>query len=244
MEINGSHTFQAPRDVVWPMLQDPEVLANVMPGCESLEMVEENKYEGILKIKVGPVQGKFKGTVTLSNIQAPESYNIEVKGRGPAGIINGKGTLNLNEDEATCVMAYEGTAQVQGRIATVGQRLIDTSARAIIRQSLEELDKQVLAKVEPPASVETTQIQPTPPVAAPTQTEFAVGVAKNFMEELVPEEQRGDVMNKALLFFRWFIPLSSDYRMVDQPLGPKDSEKDSGFIIKEPPERRHTQQRR
>ena len=204
MKIEGSYTFNASRDVVWPMLLDPEVLAKVMPGCEKLDKTGEDEYEGQLNIKVGPVQGKFKGTVALSDINEPESYHMEVNGRGPAGIIKGAGKLYLADEGETTIMTYEGDAQVSGRIAQVGQRLIDTSAKAIIRQSLEGLDQQVQARVQANQAATTgngDDSAPLPPpvsVAAPTQTEFALGVAKNFFEELVPADQQGEMMNKVI----------------------------------------------
>jgi hypothetical protein len=202
MKIEGSHTFDnVSRDVVWPMLLDPAVLANVMPGCDRLEKSGDNEYKGELNIKVGPVQGKFKGTIALSEINEPESYHMEVNGRGPAGIIKGVGKLHLAEDEDGTLMTYDGDAQVSGRIAQVGQRLIDTSAKAIIRQSLEGLDQQVQARAQ--ANGVTTSSgagESTPPsVAAPTQTEFALGVAKNFFEELVPADQQDELFRKVIM---------------------------------------------
>jgi carbon monoxide dehydrogenase subunit G len=182
------------------MLLDPAVLANVMPGCEKLDKTAENAYEGELNIKVGPVQGKFKGTVALSDINEPESYFMEVNGRGPAGIIKGTGKLQLAEENGSTVMSYEGDAQVSGRIAQVGQRLIDTSAKAIIRQSLEGLDQQVQARVQAnQAAANGSAAESAPSVAAPTQTEFALGVAKNFFEELVPADQQGEFINKVIM---------------------------------------------
>jgi hypothetical protein len=149
---------------------------------------------------VGPVQGKFKGTVALSDINEPESYHIEVNGRGPAGIIRGAGKLALVEENGSTVMNYDGDAQVSGRIAQVGQRLIDTSAKAIIRQSLEGLEQQVKARVHAnDASLNSNDeaaSSPPPIAAAPSQTEFALGVAKNFFEELVPQDQQAEFFNK------------------------------------------------
>jgi len=202
MKIEGSHTFDnVSRDVVWPMLLDPAVLAKVMPGCDRLEKSGDNEYEGELNIKVGPVQGKFKGTIALSEINEPESYHMEVNGRGPAGIIKGVGKLHLAEDEDGTLMTYDGDAQVSGRIAQVGQRLIDTSAKAIIRQSLEGLDQQVQARVQANGATTSSGAgESTPPsVAAPTQTEFALGVAKNFFEELVPADQQDELFRKVIM---------------------------------------------
>ena len=212
MKIEGSYPFAAPRDVLWPMLLDPQVLANIMPGCEKLETVGENQYEGILKIKVGPVQGKFQGNIALSDISSPESYTITVDGKGAPGFVKGNGSLRLEADGEMTTLHYSGDAQVGGRLASVGQRLLDTSANAIIRQSLEGLGQQVQARMMADASSELGQAEaPTPP----TQTEFAAGVAKNLIEEYLPLEQRDDLIKVglmllgALLLFRlisnWWI---------------------------------------
>jgi uncharacterized protein len=195
VKIQGNHTFDAPQDVVWPMLLDPEVLASVMPGCEKLEKTAENQYEGVLMVRVGPVQGRFNGTILLENIQEPDSYDITVDGTGPSGFIKGSGSLRLEGDNGQTTMHYEGDAQVGGRIASVGQRLLDTSAKAIIRQSLTGLERQVEARSQPAATPSPTDTPAAPP-PPPTQTEFALGVAKNFAEELVPPEQRGDLAAK------------------------------------------------
>ena len=123
MRLEGNYRFEnAPRTLVWEMFMDPEVLAKTMPGCERLELAGENQFEGDLHIRVGPVQGKFKGTVKLEDLVAPASYALQVEGRGPAGFVNGSGTVRLEEEDGSTVMHYAGDAQVGGRIASVGQR--------------------------------------------------------------------------------------------------------------------------
>ena len=202
MKIEGTHDFSAPKELVWPMLLDPEVLANIMPGCEKLELVGENQYKGVLKIRVGPVQGTFNGDVTLSDIQAPDSYHIAVKGKGSQGIVNGSGHLRLEENGEKTVMHYEGDAQVSGRLAQVGQRLLDTSAKHIIRQSLEGLGQHVHSR-QMAAEAKAAGHEASAPLQAPTQTEFALGVAKGFMEDMLPPpgEQRDELIQKGLLAF-------------------------------------------
>lgn len=143
MELEGTYTFDAPQKVVWDALMDPEVLAKVMPGCEKLEEIEENKYQGVLKIKVGPVQGKFQGVITLSDVNAPDTYTLNVDGKGAPGFMKATGNVKLNSEGNSTVMQYDGTAQVGGRIASVGQRLLDSTAKALTRQSLDNLDKQI-----------------------------------------------------------------------------------------------------
>jgi carbon monoxide dehydrogenase subunit G len=207
MNIEGTHTFAATRDTVWPMLLDPEVLASVMPGCEKLEQVGENQYKGILKIRVGPVQGKFDGIVTLTDIDAPESYRMDVKGKGAPGFVNGNGSLQLLAEDGTTVLRYKGTAQVGGRIASVGQRLLDTSARAIVRQSLEGLDKQVQARVKPAALADPDEASIASPVGSPSELEFTLGVLKNMVEDLVPEQTRRKLTDNALPILGLFLLL-------------------------------------
>ena len=143
MKLEGSYTFEAPRDDVWQALMDPDVLANVMPGCKGLEQIGENKYEGILNIKVGPVQGKFQGTVTITEANEPESYRMEVDGRGAPGFMKGTGEVRLEDQGETTILHYSGDAQIGGRIASVGQRLLDSTAKSMTRQSLEGLQEQI-----------------------------------------------------------------------------------------------------
>jgi carbon monoxide dehydrogenase subunit G len=140
------------------MLLDPVVLAKVMPNCQELKQTGDGAYEGKMKIQVGPVQGVFQGKVTLSNLQPPTSYHMQVQGKGPAGMVDGEGEVRLEADGEKTVMSYTGEAQVSGRIASIGQRLMDTSARAITKQSLENLEQQIMASMgvqaAPPETVE------------------------------------------------------------------------------------------
>ncbi len=141
MKIEGEHTFNAPRDVVWATVLDPEVLAKVLPGCEDFKEVGENEFEGLLKIKVGPVQGKCKGNVELTDLVEPSTYNMRVRGKGPPGFVYGKGKLELEDAGNSTVLHYSVDAKVGGRIASVGQRLLDSSSKVITRQALEGLQE-------------------------------------------------------------------------------------------------------
>ena len=198
MKIEGSYPFSAPRDVLWPMLLDPTILANIMPGCEKLETVDENQYEGVLKIKVGPVQGKFQGDVVLSDINSPESYSISVNGRGAPGFVKATGHLKLTDQGEQTHMVYEGTVQVGGRIASVGQRLMDTSAKSIIRQSLEALNEYLKAQVAVQETAVATAASEAEMAEAakslefnrPSQTDVALGVAKDVANEFIPAQYR------------------------------------------------------
>lgn len=218
MKLEGSYTFEAPRDVVWQALLDPEVLAKVMPGCEKLEQVGDNEYEGMIKIKVGPVQGKFQGKVILKDIKEPNSYSMIVDGKGAPGFMKGEGQVKLEEKNGATIMHYAGQAQVGGKIASVGQRLLDSSAKALTKQSLDGLDRQIQTRVQPDPpetkklgkKASSAPAQPAAPVEAPSEMEFALGVAKNMLDDLLPPERRPLLLGAALgalaifLFLNWW----------------------------------------
>jgi carbon monoxide dehydrogenase subunit G len=219
VKLEGAYTFDAPREVAWQALLDPEVLARVMPGGEALEKIGENEYKGQLKIRVGPVQGQFEGLVTLADINAPESYRMQVSGKGAPGFMKGEGQVRLEEQGNSTLMHYSGEAQVGGRIASVGQRLLDSSAKALIRQSLDGLHEQIRARVQARTNFRVNssltaaggaEPLPAPEVKAPSQTDFALGVAKNLLDDLVPVEQRSKLMAGGLaalggLFVFWLL---------------------------------------
>ncbi len=190
MELAGEYTFNAPREIVWESIMDPEVLAKILPGCDRLDKVSETEYKGVLNVRIGPVQGKFNGKVLLSDMNEPESFHIDIDGKGAAGFIKGGGDARLDAIDDTTVLTYSGEAQVGGRIASVGQRLIDTSAKSITRQSLESLDRIIQAKLQPAPEVVAGVATPVPEIEPPTQTELAMGVAKDLYDEFVPEERQ------------------------------------------------------
>ena len=217
MDLTGTYTFDAPRDKVWQALMDPEVLVNIMPGCEKLEEIGQNEYQTMLKIKVGPVQGKFKGNIELLDINEPDSYRMKVDGKGPSGFMKGDGQVKLESQGDSTLMHYTGTAQVGGRIASVGQRLLDSSAKAITKQSLDGLNQQITARQQaaaaPVAQNGHSDATPTPAttpvtvekVSAPSEMEFALGVAKNMLDDAIPAERRPMLLMVVSLFLVAFV---------------------------------------
>jgi hypothetical protein len=191
VKLAGEYKFEAPVAEVWKALLDPVVLAAVMPGCEKLELVD-GAYVGELNIKVGPVQGKFQGKVILSDVEEEQGYTMTVDGRGAPGFVKAKAAVKLTPvgDEAT--MEYDADAQVGGRIASVGQRLIDSSAKAIIKESLEGLNANVKARANVAEGQEAEVIQAS-------QAEFATKVAKEVAKDLVPPPVRAALIVLALV---------------------------------------------
>ncbi|HID33246.1 MAG TPA: carbon monoxide dehydrogenase [Anaerolineae bacterium] len=191
VELNGSYTFDAPREVIWQALMDPEVLAKILPGVERLEKVSDTEFTGVMDVRVGPVQGKFNGKVVLSDLQEPEKFHMDVDGRGAAGFIRGGGDALLEEVDGKTVLTYSGDAQVGGRIASVGQRLVETTAKSIVRQGLESLDRLTQAQLHPPeAGAEAPPVEYAPP----SEIEVALGVARDVLDEYIPPEKRPAAM--------------------------------------------------
>ncbi len=174
MQIQGTHTFKAPQQAVWDALQDPTILSMALPGGEQLVKLSDNEYKAVMNVRVGPVQGKFEGKIELTNINEPDSYRMKVSGQGSPGFVNGEGNVQLAASGDETVMSYTGDVQVGGKIAGVGQRLIDSTAKSIIRQGLVALDAQIQALVA--EATAPANVPPTPPVA-PIDNPVAAAVA-------------------------------------------------------------------
>ncbi len=188
MKVGGEYTFDGPQPLVWDTLLDPQVLAVVLPGCEKLELVGDNEYVGTLKIQLGPVQGMFVANVKLEDIQQPDSYTMAVDGRGAPGFLKATGHLTLAADGEKTLVTYSGEARVGGRLASVGQRLVETAAKTIIKQSLDGLNANVQARNAPAAAGGGA---PSPPVVeAPSQIELAANIAKDVAKDMIPAPVR------------------------------------------------------
>ena len=206
MKIKGSHTLAVPRGVVWEAILDPDVLSRTLPGCEDMAPVGDNRFRGKLKMKVGPVQGVFEGGVELVDLDPPNGYSLKMDGKGAPGFVNGRGSLRLEDSEdGGTLLHYEIDAQVGGRIAAVGQRLLDSSAKVLTRQGLQGLEQQLAARQPVPdataaasdSPADTTAPEaPSVPTggaeaapAAPSQAafagRFAAGMAREFWPYLV-----------------------------------------------------------
>ena len=148
MHIEGSYEFDYARELVWDVLMDVDVLGSIIPGSKGLIQIGDNKYESRLSVRVGPVNGKFQSSFELRDVNAPESYRLVVEGKGPAGHVTGEGEIRLAQDNGATVMHYAGDARIGGKIAAVGQRLIDVAAKQITKQALKKLSKQIEARLE------------------------------------------------------------------------------------------------
>ena len=136
MKMSGSQVIDAPREAVWKGLNDPKVLQQCIPGCESIVASSPTQMSAKVVLKIGPVKASFKGSVTLSDIKAPESYRISGKGEGGlAGFASGGATVKLTANSPSeTLMEYDVDAQVGGKIAMLGSRLVDSTAQSLANQ--------------------------------------------------------------------------------------------------------------
>jgi uncharacterized protein len=150
MNLNGTFVFQGPRSKVWDLLQDPVVLAKALPGTERLVMTSEDRFDGVMKVSVGPVTAaKFDVTVTLKDKTPPERFSMQIDGKGAVGFTRGTASVELKEQAAAeTVMQYTSDVQVGGRIAAVGQRLLESVGKMMMKQALDALERELRARLD------------------------------------------------------------------------------------------------
>jgi carbon monoxide dehydrogenase subunit G len=157
MNLNGTFTFKGPRAKVWDLLQDPVVLAKVLPGTERLALAGPDRFEGVMKVSVGPVTAtKFDVTVTLKDKQPPERFSMQIDSKGAVGYTRGTAIVELKEQPADeTLLQYSSDVQVGGRIAAVGQRLLESVAKMMMKQALDALERELRARLQSqPSSID------------------------------------------------------------------------------------------
>ena len=149
MEMTGEYKIPAPREKVWDALNDPEILAKCIPGCQELNKDSETELSATVKSKVGPVSATFKGKVTLSEIDAPNGYRISGEGSGGvAGFAKGGAEVKLADDDGNTVLTYVADAQVGGKLAQIGSRLIDSTAKKMANEFFGKFADEVGSSAE------------------------------------------------------------------------------------------------
>jgi carbon monoxide dehydrogenase subunit G len=132
MTMTGEYQLPAPQQTVWEKLNDPAVLKACIPGCESLDKTSDGGFAAVATIKIGPVKAKFKGAVTLSDLDPPNGYRISGQGEGGvAGFAKGGATVKLSPKDGGTLLSYSVEAQIGGKLAQLGQRLINGAAKKI-----------------------------------------------------------------------------------------------------------------
>jgi uncharacterized protein len=174
MDMTGEYRIAAPRQKVWEALNNPEVLKAAIPGCESLEKLSDTEMAGKVAAKVGPVSARFSGKVTLSELDPPNGYRISGEGSGgAAGFAKGGATVHLVDDGAGTLLTYKVDAQIGGKLAQIGSRLIEGTARKMADDFFGRFAAAVAESVPAPATglsaTNSARIAPPNTVASGTR---------------------------------------------------------------------------
>jgi hypothetical protein len=184
MQLTGEYRIPLPREAVWRALNDPEVLKASIPGCESLEPAGENGYAATVIAKVGPVKAKFQGAVTLSDLDPPNGYTISGEGKGgAAGFAKGGAKVRLEADGAETLLRYEVDANVGGKLAQLGSRLIDGAAKKLSDEFFAKFSAEAAraagAAVPAPEAAPEPELAPAPePVEEPDAVAYPHGASE------------------------------------------------------------------
>jgi carbon monoxide dehydrogenase subunit G len=144
MEMQASRQLAVTQQQAWDALNDPAVLKVCIPGCDKVEASGENQYAIGMALKIGPVSAKFKGNIELSDIQPPVSYKLTFEGQGgPAGFGKGSAAVVLTPNDTGCELAYSVQASVGGKVAQLGQRLIDGAAKSMAEDFFKRFDLEM-----------------------------------------------------------------------------------------------------
>jgi carbon monoxide dehydrogenase subunit G len=163
MDMTGEHRINAPRAVVWAGLNDPETLKQSIDGIEEITKASDTQFDAVAVVKVGPVKAKFKGKITLSEIDPPNGYTITGEGQGgAAGFAKGGAKVKLEDDNGGTLLKYTVNAQIGGKLAQIGSRLVDGAARKMA----DEFFTAFAATVEAQSGGAPTAEIPTPEPAA------------------------------------------------------------------------------
>ncbi len=177
MEMTGEFRIPAPRQRVWEALNNPEVLKQCIPGCQTLEKVSDTEFNGRVVASVGPVRATFSGKVTLSDLDAPQSYTISGEGSGGvAGFAKGGAKVNLAEDGVATVLTYAVQAQVGGKLAQVGSRLIDGVARKMANDFFGHFAAAMAPEQTEPAAAAPDPIEVAPTAPATRSEPVAIEI--------------------------------------------------------------------
>ncbi|MFG1224941.1 CoxG family protein [Xanthobacter wiegelii] len=157
MELTGEYRISAPRETVWKAILDPEVLKRCIPGCKELEQTGDNAYAAKVQVKVGPVSATFSGSVELTDMEAPVGCRIVGQGNGGiAGFAKGEAKVSLAEDGADTILTYVADAQIGGKLASLGGRLVQATAKKLSDQFFTSFADALNAPVETPPAAEAS----------------------------------------------------------------------------------------
>lgn len=167
MDMQGSRVLAATQEQAWNALNDPEVLKACIPGCEKVERTGDDSYALGMAVKIGPVAARFSGRIQLQDLNPPQSYTLQFDGNGgAAGFGKGNAQVSLTPVESGTELAYTVKAQVGGKIAQVGQRLVDGVAKQMAEEFFKRFDTRLQELYPAPPAAETDSAPAAPAAAA------------------------------------------------------------------------------
>ena len=177
MDMQGSRQLAITQQQAWDALNDPAVLKACIPGCDKVEPTGENQYAIGMSVKVGPVAAKFAGKISLSDIVPPKSYSINFEGQGgAAGFGKGNSAVTLTPNDAGCLLDYTVHASVGGKIAQLGQRLIDGVAKSMAEDFFKRFDDAMQAAHPAAYAAQAEATIAQPPVLASAKESASAGI--------------------------------------------------------------------
>jgi carbon monoxide dehydrogenase subunit G len=166
MQLQGERLIPADLETTWKALNDPDTLKACVPGCESIERTGDNSFQALVALKVGPVSARFKGNLQMTNVQPPTAYTINFDGQGgAAGFGKGSADVKLTPAAEGTRLGYDAKAQVGGKMAQIGSRLIDATAAKLTEDFFRSFEEKVRAQVAPPGAAQPVIETPSSGVA-------------------------------------------------------------------------------
>jgi carbon monoxide dehydrogenase subunit G len=148
MIVEGNYLLPGSPTAIWDLLMDPAVLAKAMPGTRTLERVAPDRYEGVMRVGLGPITAaEFELSIVLSDIQRPQHYAMQIDSKGKFGFTRGLARVELDPEANSTVMRYSADLQVGGKIAALGQRLLESVSKLMLRQGLEALNQELQTRL-------------------------------------------------------------------------------------------------
>ncbi|MCH8872149.1 carbon monoxide dehydrogenase subunit G [candidate division KSB1 bacterium] len=148
MKIEGSLTVAGTPEKLWDLLQDPEFLKEIMPGCKELKQTEEDHFTGIIEAKVGAISSRYTTKFSIYDKNRPNSYRLKVEGNGKGGFVNADTQVVLEANQDGTVMKYDGEVNIGGTIARIGQRLIDAASKMLIGKGIKNLTEKLEERLQ------------------------------------------------------------------------------------------------
>jgi len=147
LKLEKTYSIAHPRSVVWQSILDPELLAEILPGCKSLTPLAEDRYTADIQIKIGLISGSYSSELAITDKMPPESYNFSISGNGVKGHMSGKGRIELRGENGSTLLAFLAEGNVGGILARVGQRLVLAAGKKLMDQGFANFEEK-LSKIE------------------------------------------------------------------------------------------------